>query len=110
MLSEFEVKLAVCKYASASGPRNGMHAVIGVGACMPMSPDSKVRGANIGPIWDRQNPCAPDVGPMNFAIREEYVWHDVSGLWIEKAVFLWIIIAHLATDEFHCFILTMYNV
>ena len=31
-------------------------------------PDSKVHGANIGPIWGRQDPGGPHVGPMNFAI------------------------------------------
>ena len=31
-------------------------------------PDSKVHGANIGPIWGRQDPGGPYVGPMNFAI------------------------------------------
>ena len=31
-------------------------------------PDSKVRGANMGPIWGRQDPNGPHVGPMNFAI------------------------------------------
>ena len=31
-------------------------------------PDSKVFGANMGPIWDRQDPGGPHVGPMNFAI------------------------------------------
>ena len=31
-------------------------------------PDSKVRGANIGPIWGRQDPGGPHVGPMSFAI------------------------------------------
>ena len=30
--------------------------------------DSKVHGANIGPIWARQDPCGPHVGPMNLAI------------------------------------------
>ena len=33
-------------------------------------PDSKVHGANMGPIWDRQDPGGPNVGPMNFAIWE----------------------------------------
>ena len=33
-------------------------------------PDSKVHGANMGPIWGRQDPGGPHVGPMNFAIRE----------------------------------------
>ena len=31
-------------------------------------PDSKVHGANMGPIWGRQDPGGPYVGPMNFAI------------------------------------------
>ena len=33
-----------------------------------MNPDSKVHGANMGPIWGRQDPGGPHVGPMNFAI------------------------------------------
>ena len=32
------------------------------------APDSKVHGANMGPIWVRQDPNGPHVGPMNFAI------------------------------------------
>ena len=31
-------------------------------------PDSKLRGANMGPIWGRQDPGGPHAGPMNFAI------------------------------------------
>ena len=31
-------------------------------------PDSKVHGANMGPIWGRQDPGGPHVRPMNFAI------------------------------------------
>ena len=31
--------------------------------------DSKVHGANMGPIWGRQDPGGPLVGPMNFAGR-----------------------------------------
>ena len=30
--------------------------------------DSKVHGANMGPIWGRQDPGGPHVGPMNLAI------------------------------------------
>ena len=37
-------------------------------------PDSKVHGANMGPIWDRQNLVGPHVGPMNFAI-----WDTIIG-------------------------------
>ena len=36
----------------------------------PINPDSKVRGANMGPIWGRQDPGGPHVGPMNLAIWE----------------------------------------
>ena len=32
--------------------------------------DSKVHGANMGPIWGRQDPGGPHVSPMNFAIWE----------------------------------------
>ena len=31
-------------------------------------PDSKVHGANMGPIWGRQDPGGPHAGPMNFVI------------------------------------------
>ena len=31
-------------------------------------PDSKVHGANMGPIWGRQDPGGPHVDPMNLAI------------------------------------------
>ena len=31
-------------------------------------PDSNVHGPNMGPIWGRQDPGGPHVGPMNFAI------------------------------------------
>ena len=31
-------------------------------------PDSKVHGANMGPIWGWQDPDGPHVGPMKFAI------------------------------------------
>ena len=32
-------------------------------------PDSKIRGANMGPIWVLSAPDGPHVGPMNLAIR-----------------------------------------
>ena len=31
-------------------------------------PDSKIHGANMGPIWGRQDPGGPHFGPMKFAI------------------------------------------
>ena len=36
--------------------------------------DSKVHGANMGPIWGRQDPGGPHVGPMNFAIWDLIYW------------------------------------
>ena len=35
---------------------------------VPDDPDSKVHGANMGPIWGRQDPGRSQVGPMNFVI------------------------------------------
>ena len=35
-------------------------------------PDSKVHGANMGPIWGRQDPRGPHVGPMNFVIWDTF--------------------------------------
>ena len=34
---------------------------------LKITPDGKVHRANIGPIWDWQDPGGPHVGPMNFA-------------------------------------------
>ena len=34
-------------------------------------PDGKVHGANMGPIWSRQDPGGPHVDPMDFAIWDE---------------------------------------
>ena len=31
-------------------------------------PDNKFHGANLGPIWGRQDPGGPHVGPTNLAI------------------------------------------
>ena len=35
---------------------------------LEITPDSKVYWANMGPIWDWQDPGGPHVGPMNLAI------------------------------------------
>ena len=48
------------------------------------NPDSKVHGANVGPIWDRQDPGGPHVGPVNFAICEACVTHVAA-----VALFVW---------------------
>ena len=41
----------------------------------PYIPDSKINGANMGPIWGRQDPGGPHVGPMNFV--SGYVFRNV---------------------------------
>ena len=43
-------------------------------------PDSKVHGANMGPIWGRQDPGGPHVGPMNLVLRGMYACVHPSGL------------------------------
>ena len=46
------------------------------------TPESKVHGANMGPIWGRQDPGGPHVGPMNFAIWDTsllYWYKPVAG-------------------------------
>ena len=35
---------------------------------LPRVPEGKIHGDNMGPIWGRQDPGGPHVGPMNFAI------------------------------------------
>ena len=39
-------------------------------ALVQIIPDSKDHGANMGPIWGRQDPGGPHVGSMNFVIWE----------------------------------------
>ena len=36
--------------------------------------DRKIHGANMGPIWGRQDPGGPHVGPMSFAFWELYIY------------------------------------
>ena len=36
------------------------------------APESKVRGANRGPIWGRQDPGGPNVGLMSFVIWDAF--------------------------------------
>ena len=43
-------------------------------------PGSKVHGASMGPIWGRQAPGGPHVGPMNFAIWGFHVQTVVHSL------------------------------
>ena len=53
-------------------------------------PDRKGCGANMGPIWGRQDPDGPHVGPMNFAIWDFIQWcHIASYLLINAARVIW---------------------
>ena len=44
------------------------------------TPDSKVHGANMGPILGRQEPGGPHVGPMNFVIWDSMIHCHVTPL------------------------------
>ena len=57
-IKEMRRKWRICRVTIYGGPLSATH----------MDPDSKVHGANMGPIWGRLNPGGPHVGPMNFAI------------------------------------------
>ena len=50
-------------------------------------PDSKVHGANMGPIWGRQDPGGPHVGPMNIAILD-VLWNVRTFCFRRKRIFL----------------------
>ena len=47
--------------------------------------DSKVHGAYMGPIWGRQDPGGPHVGPMNFAIWNYSIHSGVKFYFVETA-------------------------
>ena len=51
-----------------------LHSKSKASICTEDNPDSKIHGANMGPIWGRQDPSGPHVGPMNFAIWEYLYW------------------------------------
>ena len=48
-----------------------------------MVPDNKILGANMGPIWGRQDPGGLHVGPMNFAI---WVVYGIQSVHLELLV------------------------
>ena len=50
-------------------------------------PDNKIHVVNMGPVWGRQDPDGPHVGPMNFAIFVG--WGGICVLhYFEKSSFL----------------------
>ena len=52
---------------------NGMFVQFEVTAFLWTNINSKAHWANMGPIWGRQDPGGPHVGPMNFAVWEFYM-------------------------------------
>ena len=49
-------------------------------------PDSKVHGANLAPIWGRQDPGGPYVGHMNLAILGVFqVWRFMFSKMIQES-------------------------
>ena len=57
-------------------------------------PDSKVYGADMGPIWGRQDPGGPHVGPINFTIwvgtseTHEIIIEVIASQWCEHLIFV----------------------
>ena len=45
-------------------------------------PDSKVHRDNMGPIWGREDPGGPHVGPMNFAIWDVMLPYPHQKRWL----------------------------
>ena len=68
MIWQYEQHILYCMAAGHLSSHRFLHALD--------YPDNKVYGANMGPIWGRQVPGGPHVGPMNFAI---WAGHDDWG-------------------------------
>ena len=70
---------------------------------MPESdPDSKVYGANMGPIWGRQDLGGPHVGPMNFAIWGPWsqITTNAMAVWIACEDFITFLKANHASYSY----------
>ena len=50
----------------------------GVPFAILIIPDSKVHRANMGPTWDRQDPCGPHVGHVSLAIWGILYWKSLQ--------------------------------
>ena len=71
-------------------------------------PDSRVHGANIGPIWGRRDPGGPHVGPMNFAIWVSFENSFFEGalVYLEKGTLIEYVTVSFAHSIWNCFKLT----
>ena len=66
------------------------------------TPDSKVHGANMGPIWGRQDPGGPHVGPMNFAIWDSTEQEVKHRFFFNFAAYQWLwVYLHKPADIIH---------
>ena len=67
-------------------------------------PDSKVHGANMGPIWGRQDPGGPHAGSMNFAIWD--MFGGINAQWITRNMHIvctLLCLLWLGIDQFYPF-------
>ena len=72
--------------------------------------DSKVHGANTGPIRGRHDPGGPQVGPMNFAIwvLSEYSGLSTSDVYSKLPLWLWIICLQPPSYELYMHLVNNY--
>ena len=61
-------------------------------------PDYKVYGDKMGPIWGRQDPGGPDVGPMNLAIWDISVLPRTR-MKVWEAVMYWSLLTPSGRDK-----------
>ena len=74
------------------------------------NPDSKVHGANMGPIWGWQDPGGPHVGPMNLVVWEAIVYilqmfWRVLTMYYEATTLYWFSITMYCTGPVFCLLL-----
>ena len=63
-------------------------------------PDNKVHGASMGPIWGRQDPGGPYIGPMNFSIWDVFARVNISAKYRFSLSFHWDISHICETGQF----------
>ena len=84
---------SICHISSVGYEEDKFKTLIKTSKSVCIVPDSKVHGANMGPIWGQQDPCRPHVCPMSFAIwgrmraQSGQVNVSVSSIqWCDKSV------------------------
>ena len=70
---------------TTSDASNGAQRTISAQCATENIPDSKVHGANMGPIWGRQDPGGPHVSPMNFVMWDGECWSQAEGKALETS-------------------------